>query len=485
MEQPDERMANAGDGDPLAHPAEVQDGTTASPQAAKEEPAPELDEIDLDALFGVMGEEFGFGDADIKPLAGTGTNGDGGDNHGEGEAVKEQVQGGDNSTDVAMRDSTQDMDDEYDELFDDPTPIKDPITPAPSIRTQTPPELDVPTVMSNITTLKSAIISNHLLLTRFLHLQSAYRSLATTFAHERRLHTQTQSTITRMREEMDSLSHDSPLLQFQVTQLKEDVRKERATRTQSEATIAEHWETIKELRTEVDKLKREKTRTDLAGKRSKEALKEIDSLKMRVVGYMSEKNRLERQIKQLEEREVVLENERLQEEIVRLKERVNQLEGSNIRLKAGRSILMGGEGNTLADMQTSSSPVHTHPVVSNSAAAAGSQSTSADSPAATPPSTEPINISDDEVVYMGAKNIASTLRDFQLVTPTKTRFPVDASRLPDSGSPTREFHTATTPTPQAPPARSEGNKMDVGSVGEVSVAAPATLPPAAPDSPKA
>jgi len=370
--------------------------------------------------------------------------------------------------DVGMEYTAQEMDedDEYDELFDDDAPDKPPTAPPsstplvpqvepPAPQATPPPQapppqatplpqtapptsipefdlstLDLPTVMSNITTLKSAIIANHLLLTRFLHLQSAYRTLSTTLTKERHLLTQAQSAMARMREEADSTSHHSPLLHFQIKQLKDEVLKERAARAQYEATIVQYQENIQAMRAEIEKVRKEKAKLELGEKRAQETLKEGDALRGKVVGLMSENKSLTKRVEELGEQEVVRQNKALEEEIVKLRERVVQLEGNNIRLKAGRSILAGGDGNTAADIQplavVQTSATRTFSTIAGALSTPPQQiqaSTTVDIS-----DDEATNQTNDEVVFVGANSISATLENFQIASPSTEQHP--PPRLP-------------------------------------------------------
>ncbi|KAF8418515.1 hypothetical protein EV426DRAFT_314150 [Tirmania nivea] len=464
MELPDQRTAraaDAGDGDPIRTTAEVVDGMVPvdnTEAESKGQDAAILEGIDIDALLANMDNELPLDEDEMRRII----EGDLGGNLEENNVTEATFEGNGDPRDVGMEHTAQEMgDDAYDELFDEDAPDSSPTAPPPS---PSPPAhqatplphtapsssisefdlstLDLPTVMSNITTLKSAIIANHLLLTRFLHLQSAYRTVSTTLTKERHLLAQAQSAIARMREEANSVSHDSPLLQFQIKQLKDEVLKERAIRTQYETTIVQYQENIQAMREEIERVRKEKTKLELGEKRAQETLKEGDALRGKVVGLMSENKSLTKRVEELEEQEVVRQNKALGEEIVKLKERVVQLEANNIRLKAGRSILAGGDGNTVADIQPSTE-VQTTPTRTAAGVLSTSQrpnppkpqrirAVTSSSPGAAAPqaqSTGPIDISDDEsanqtndeVVFVGANNISTTLDSFQIASPRMER----------------------------------------------------------------
>ena len=404
--------ADAGDGDPIrmsTEPAGVVDGTVPDDNTeaeSKGQDAAILEDIDIDALLANMDIELPLDEGKVGKVV----KGDSVVILEENNVTKATTEGNSDPGDAGMEHTAQDMDDdEYDELFDDDAPDKPPTAlhvEPPASQATPPPQmtpsvstsefdlstLDLPTVISNITTLKSAMIDNHLLLSRFLHIQTAYRTLSTTLAKERNLLAHAQAAMARMREEANSISHDSPLLQFQIKQLKDEVLRERAARTQYEATLVQYQENIQAMRTEIEKVRKEKAKLELGVKRAQETLKEGDALRGKVVGLMSENKSLARRMEELEEQEVVRQNRALEEEIGRLREKVVQLEGSNIRLKAGRSILARGEGNTVLDIQ----PVQTSP-------------TRISAVTATPQAqnTDPIDIADDEVVFVGANNISA------------------------------------------------------------------------------
>lgn len=517
MELPDQRTAgaaDAGDGNPIrtsSEPAAVVVGTEAD---SKEQDAAILEDIDIDALLANMDAELPLDEDWVRRIIEGGLEvGLENNNVTEDSMERNGGLGG-----IGTEHTAQEMDEggEYDELFDDDAPDRSPTTPPSSIPhvpqveppapqatppSQTEPSacmpefdlstLDLPTVMSNITTLKSAIIANHVLLTRFLHLQSAYRTLSTTLTKERHILAQAESAIASMREEAGSVSHDSPLLQFQIKQLKDEILRERATRTQYEATIVEYQENIQGMRTEIEKLRKEKAKLELGEKRAQETLKEGDTLRGKVVGLMSENKSLTKRVEELGEQEVVRQNKALEEEIMKLREKVVQLEGNNIRLKAGRSILTGGDGNTGADIQPSAvqqtsttrtfaiadsllNPPRPSPKKPQRIRAATSSSSEAAAPQAQ--NTDPIDISEDEatnqanddheVVFVGANNISATLESFQIVSPSmeSQRLPQlqpqpsqqqqQQQRLPPPPLPLQQSQPAQTPPPPPPPLQS-------------------------------
>lgn len=290
----------------------------------------------------------------------------------------------------------------FDELFDEPAwpspshtqnlEPSPPVAPnASPLQHSIMPELDLPTVMANISMLKNSIVSNHLLLTRFLNLQSTYRTLSARLTNERHLYEQAQLTINSMREKIDSV----PLLQSQVTELKEELQKEHSIRITSETTITQHQKEIKELKNQMDMLKKDKASAE---RRLAESLKELGGLKLKIVTLMGENRSLVNQIIQLDEQELARDNSRLQGEVIDLRSRITHLEALNIRLRAGRSILAGGEGNTLADFQSLRPVIHpTTPTTTSSPT---------QSPVPQPRlkgSTVPTapNSCDDEVIFMG------------------------------------------------------------------------------------
>ncbi|KAF8458883.1 hypothetical protein BGX38DRAFT_1138464 [Terfezia claveryi] len=503
MELPDQRTAgaaDAGDGNPIrmsSEPAAAVDGTVPvndTEADSKEQGAEIFEDIDIDALLAIMDDELPLDENWFRRIIEGGSE----MSLGKNNVTEDTVERNDDLEGVGMENTAQEIDEggEYDELFDDDGPDRSPTTPPsstphvpqvePPAPQATPPSqtepsacmpkfdlstLDLPTVMSNITTLKSAIIANHLLLTRFLHLQSAYRTLSTTLIKERHILAQAQSAIARMREEAGSVSHDSPLLQFQIKQLKDEILRERATRMQYEDSTVQYQEKIRVMRTEIGKLRKVKAKLELGEKRAQETLKEGDTLRGKVVGLMSENKSLTKRVEELGEQEVVRQNKALEEEIMKLRERVVQLEGNNIRLKAGRSILAGGDGNTGADIQPSAA-LQTSPT--RTFAIAGAlftpprpsppkpqrvrAATSSSSEAAAPQgqNTDPIDISDDEatnqanddheVVFVGANNISATLESFQIASPS-----MESQRLPQlQPQPSQQQQQLRLPLPPPP-----------------------------------
>jgi len=486
MELPGQRTADAGDagdGGPIrasSEPADLGGGRVLADNtnAKLGQDAAMLEGTNIDALLANMENELPLDEEELRKII----EGDSEVNLEENSVVEATVE---ENGDVSIFQEMGD-DDEYDELFDDDSAKRLPTTPPsptphipqvepPALQT-TPPQaappeslpefdlsnLDLPTVLSNITTLKSAIINNHLLLTRFLHLQSAYRTLSTTLTKERNLLAQAQSAITHMGEEANSVSHDSPLLQFQIKQLKDEILKERATRVQCE-------ENAQAMRTEIEKVRKEKAKLELRDKRAQETLKEGDALRGKVVGLMSENRSLTKRVEELEEQRVVRKNKELKEEIVKLKKRVVQLEGNIIRLKAGRSILAGGGGNMIADVQPSAS-VHTSPTTGalstpirlSSPQPRRIRGATSSSPTTVAPQTQytdPIDISDNEganqtsneVVFVGASNIPATLEIFQTASPTTERPATATTTTATATAATRAAATtiASSPTPAA------------------------------------
>ena len=263
-------------------------------------------------------------------------------------------------------------DDGYDELFDDireqprtPLPASIP-TMRPSVSepesqyhfTTSPPadladppaQLDLSTVMTNVATLKQAIVSNHLILTRFFHLQSAYRTVSANLSTERSLREVADSTIARLRDDNDALSHDNPLLQFQNAQLKEECRKERAIRMSCEASMLQYQSDIQLLKKQINQVKenRIKSESDLKN-RYMETVAEAEKYKTKVLALMRENRKLINDMIEGTSEDQKKEKENLVQRNALLTERVKRLEALNIRLKAGRSVLSGGEGNNPSD----------------------------------------------------------------------------------------------------------------------------------------
>ena len=287
-----------------------------------------------------------------------------------------------------------------------------------------------------------------------------------------------------MREEANSVSHDFPLLQSQIKQFKDEALKERATRTQYEATIVQYQENIQAMRAEIEKVLKEKAKLELGEKRAQETLKEGDALRGKVVGLMSENKSLAKRVEELEELreelEVVRQNKALGEEIVKLRERVVQLEGNNIRLKAGRSILAGGDGKiddiqAWAAVQTSSTKtfvtiagaLSTPPRPSPPKPQRIQAATSSSSRTAAPQgqNTDPIDISDDEaasqtndeVVFLGENSILATPENFQIASPSMERHSPYVSSTQNIGASTASateifFNTGSGQIMREPPA---------------------------------
>ncbi|KAF8474953.1 hypothetical protein BDZ91DRAFT_712055 [Kalaharituber pfeilii] len=372
---------------PMTEPSSAAKSPLAHPVKAKEEEEEDvLPDIDLDELFGEIEKEYNEGNSGLEFRDDPGALGDvttiDGPASGEFNYAPQSFNESQNAS--AFYPASQ-----GERQVAQSQPV--------------PRDLNLNNVTENVAAIKQAIISNHVLLTRFLHLQTAYRALGNSLATERNLREQREATIIQLREQLNMQSQDTSPQQDQIKKLEEDRKKERAGRIAFEESVRQLQNEVTSQRTLITKLKQEKTKGDQNWKSKIAALNaDVDKYKHRIVEMMSENRALLTQLTDMTKDEMLVKNKKLTEELVQLRQKVVTLEATNIRLKASRSVLAGGGGND-AGIFPRSPPAPENRTISSAPPAVECGSFS----------KPHVISSDDDIVYMGS-NIASAMQGLQL-----------------------------------------------------------------------